>query len=381
MPVRQPTLEACVPDPGNGYDRSRTFEIPDEAAYRPPSILLQWHITERCNLRCAHCYQESYSRPDPSLEALLGILHQFTDMLQSWNRGCSPGREGDRARRVVPGQITLTGGEPLLHADFFPLLEAISRLRPSIHFSVLTNGSVIDQGTAARLRSLRPAFVQISLEGTEGRHDEIRGPGSYGAALAGIDNLVKAGIRTLISFTAHKANFRDFPEVAKIGQKLGVTRVWADRLIPNGSGSDLDLLTPSETAEFLRIMQETASRGKRAGSGTEIAMHRALQFLAAGGHPYSCQAGNSLITIMPDGELLPCRRMPVRVGNVLEEPLSVLYQKGKLFQKLRDEKRISRGCADCIFAALCRGGLRCLAYAVKGDAFAADPGCPLARHN
>lgn len=356
-------------------------EETSKAAYRPSNLLLQWHITERCNLRCAHCYQESYSGVDPDLEVLLGILRQFTDLLQSWNKGCAPDWKGEGPKQTIPGQIALTGGEPLLHADLFPLLESFSRTSPRIGFSILTNGTLVNRDIAARLRPLRPSFVQVSLEGTETRHDSIRGPGSYKAALAGIDNLVKAGITTLISFTAHKANYRDFPEVVKIGQKLGVARVWADRLIPTGSGTDLDLLTPAETSEFLQIMRETALKGERLKIRTEIAMHRALQFLAAGGQPYNCKAGVSLITIMPNGDLLPCRRMPIRIGNVLEEPLTALYQRSKLLNDLRDANRISDGCEDCVFAALCRGGLRCLAYAVKGDAFAADPGCPLARHD
>ena len=109
-------------------------------------------------------------------------------------------------------------------------------------------------------------------------------------------------------------------------------------------------------------------------------MHRALQFLVGGGRPYRCTAGDSLITVQPNGDVVPCRRMPLRVGNLLETPLAELYERSPLLRALRDPDRASRGCERCAFARLCGGGLRCLSAAVHGDPFVADPGCWLARN-
>ena len=47
-----------------------------------------------------------------------------------------------------------------------------------------------------------------------------------------LKNLKQAGIASTVSFTAHRNNFLEFPEVAKLGCQIGVSRVWADRLIP-----------------------------------------------------------------------------------------------------------------------------------------------------
>ena len=62
----------------------------------------------------------------------------------------------------------------------------------------------------------------------------------------------------MISFSAHRANFREFPEVCRLGRKLRVSRVWADRVVPLGSGAELreQVLTPEETCEFFHIMRE-----------------------------------------------------------------------------------------------------------------------------
>jgi radical SAM protein with 4Fe4S-binding SPASM domain len=104
-------------------------------------------------------------------------------------------------------------------------------------------------------------------------------------------------------------------------------------------------------------------------------MHRALQFLVGGGRPYHCTAGDSLLAVQANGDLYPCRRMPIRVGNLMETPLGSLYDQSLLLQALGDRRRIPGGCQGCVYRRLCRGGLRCLANMATGDPFTTDPGC------
>lgn len=345
-----------------------TGTCPDRA-YFPQGLLLQWHITERCNLRCAHCYQDSYSGDELPFDQLLQILEQYKGLLARWR---------DTHGQALRGQITVTGGEPFVRNDFLDLLHVFARDRRQFRFAILSNGTLIDAALAKRLGELRPAFVQISVEGTRETHDRIRGAGNYDKAVAALRHLVRVRVRTLISFSAHRGNFREFPEVACLGRSLGVSRVWADRVIPSGSGAALasQLLTPEETCEFFQIMQSERERTNRQWfERTEIAMHRALQFLVGGGQAYCCTAGDSLITVQPNGDLYPCRRMPICVGNLMETPLGQLYDSSGLFRRLRDRALISAGCEDCCHRRSCRGGLKCLSYAVTGDPFTADPGC------
>ncbi|MGE0087225.1 MAG: radical SAM protein [Desulfococcaceae bacterium] len=341
-------------------------EIP-ENAYIPSGLLFQWHITDRCNLRCTHCYQESYSGKEPGFEEMMEILEQFSQLVAGW-----------RTRKKVRAHITLAGGEPFVRKDFPDLLEVLHARRSEFSFAILSNGSFTDAKMARYLKKLSPAFVQISIEGSRESHEKIRGPGTFDMAVSALKHLVREGIRTFISFTAHRGNYREFPAVAGLGQKIGVSRVWADRLIPCGSGARLRemLLTPDETRDFFEIMAKTRPHfPKSLLCKTEISMHRALQFLIGGGRPYHCTAGDSLITVLPGGDLLPCRRMPVPVGNLREKSLTQLYYSSELFQALRDRTQISAGCEECFYSRLCRGGLKCLSHALCGDPFTADPGC------
>lgn len=330
----------------------------------PASMLLQWHITERCNLRCSHCYQDNYQRNELSFTALLKILEQFKELLQA----CKQYRGNQ-----IKAHITITGGEPFVRDDFFDLLEVFASHSQLFSFAILTNGTFIDDSKAKLLSKLNPAFIQVSIEGTETTHDGIRGKGNFAQTVATIKRLHANQIRTMISFTAHRKNFREFNEVAKLGQKLGVNKVWSDRLIPWGSGVKEQMMSQAETKEFFEIMEQAKNRITWFNN-TEIAMHRALQFLVAGGKPYQCTAGDTLLTVQANGDLYPCRRLPIKVGNLTERNLLELYYNSKILQDLRQHK-VSDGCQKCLFAKACRGGLRCLSYAVSGDQFKADPNC------
>jgi len=339
-----------------------------EAARRQARLLVfQWHITERCNRRCRHCYQEGYSGPELGLDDLLDVMEQFKALLADRNRASAP--------RAVRGHINVTGGEPFVRGDFLDLLEAFHANRRFFTFGILTNGTFIDAEMARRLRDLGVDFVQVSMEGGPATNDSIRGPGATEQTRAALTHLVRERISTAISFTAQRSNYREFPEVVRIGRELGVTRVWSDRLVPWGSGAADEVLTPEETRAFFEIMYRAHAETVGSFCRTRVHMGRALQFLVGGGRPYRCAAGDWLVTVEANGDVLPCRRMPIRVGNVLETPLTDIYHTNELLRDLRDRDRVPEGCEGCRYLRACGGGLRCLAYAVTGDPFTADPGC------
>lgn len=337
----------------------------------PHVLKLQWHITDRCNLRCSHCYQDTYNSEDLSYSQLLGIFEEYNGLLNQLNR---------ESPFPVRGHITITGGEPFLREDFVDLLEVLYTARDRISFAILSNGTLIDPPMARKLWELNASFVQVSVEGARDTNDTIRGSGVFERTAAALSYLVRERVRTFISFTAHQNNYLEFQKVARFGLQIGVTRVWSDRLIPWGNGSTFEslILSPDQTRRFFEIMNTAHGEALSSFCRTDISMHRALQFLIAGGTPYHCGAGHTLITVQPNGDLYPCRRMPIRIGNLMEDSLVEMYYKDCYFRALRDPFRISKGCEGCPFSSKCRGGLKCLSYAVTGDPFRADPGCWLA---
>lgn len=342
---------------------------PTDKGRRFGRMLLQWHVTERCNLRCAHCYQDGSPSQELEYQDLLRIVLQFHDLIKI---------RGKTIDGRVRGHITLTGGEPFVRRDFEEVLRHIAGERSWTSFAILTNGTLINDERARRLANLQVSYVQVSIDGTQAAHDQIRGKGNFQLTVEAVKHLVRAGIRTVISFTAHQGNYREFTAVAELGCRLQASRVWADRLVPCGQGADLAILSPEQTFEFFGIMRRARDSARRwRFCHTEVSMHRALQFLKGGCRPYHCTAGDTLLTVMPNGDLYPCRRMPVRVGNVMEKPLEQLYQ-DEFLRSLRNPHQVSQGCEQCVWRKLCRGGLRCLSYARTGSPFIADPGCWLA---
>ena len=338
--------------------------------FRPKNLLLQWHITNQCNLRCLHCYQKEYnSSEDLSGTQLQGILDQYIQLLTLWG---------------IKGHINITGGEPLMNKHLFTLLENIHLHKHLCGFAILSNGTYMTHDIAKHLKELGCAFFQISMEGNQATHDKIRGEGNQEKCIKALEILKKHKIQTMVSFTSSKLNVDSFDEVVKFCKNNGVNVLWTDRYIPMGNGKEIskELLQPTEVEAFFAKMYQWHHKLKRNWfTKTELRMHRALNFLTTEKQgcncyrPYKCSAGRTLLTIMPNGDLVPCRRMPIILGNLLKDNLEELYQNSLLLKMLRKNNYAYPGCEKCKHWDVCNGGLRCLSYAYYGNPFIADPQC------
>ena len=323
-------------------------------------FILQWHLSEHCNLHCLHCYQDGHKPMMLKYDELVNIYEQYKELLK---------------KLKMKGHINLTGGEPLCNPFFFRILDLIKKDSDLISFSILSNGTLIDEKMASRLASYHPYYVQVSLEGGKKINDYIRGKGTYKQIGKGIDNLKKEGIFTSISFTATKINYQEFPKVVKYARKHHVDNVWSDRYIPLGKEDKSLMLDYQDTRKYLDIMnKEREKLIKKNISIPRISMYRALQFQMTNDFAYGCTAGDTLLTVMENGDLVPCRRMPIVIGNLLKDNMYHLYKNHPLLKELRKNK-IPDECQLCDDASMCHGGLKCLTYAIYNDLNHKDIGC------
>ncbi len=320
-------------------------------------FILQWHITHRCNLRCRHCYQTDYTA-FTEREDMENVLDQFEELL----RVCG-----------ARGHINITGGEPMLHPELFWLLNQAKRR--SVSTAVLTNGTLIGLHEARMLKASGVRYVQVSLDGTRKTHDAIRGKGSFDQASEGIIALRSQGIFTSVSFTAQKNNLRELKKLAEVCNQLGADMLWFDRVIIPVE-KDCEELVPS-AAEYKRLCK-TAARLCQNGI---VTCGRALQFIPCREkHIYKCTAGDSLLALLADGTVMPCRRLPLVVGNIKSESLLTIYRESPALQELR-ALEIPDGCKACRYKDMCRGGSKCAAYAKTGRYDTADPDCGIVTLN
>lgn len=323
-------------------------------------FILQWHLSEVCNLKCLHCYQEKHQPIQLSYSQLLSILEQYRELLKNLN---------------LKGHINLTGGEPLCSPHFYKILDEFKKDKQLYTFSILTNGTLITNDVASKISKYNPEYVQISLEGGKKTNDYIRGNGVYSKVAQAIKYLKKYNIYVSLSFTATKLNYKEFPKVVRFAEKYGIDNIWSDRFIPLNSKTDIPLLmNKKETNEYLKIMEDERIKLKLNKSKTNISMYRALQFQMTNDYPYACSAGKSLLTVMENGDLVPCRRMPIVVGNLQEENMYELYENSTILKNLRNEN-IPDDCKKCEHSKMCAGGLKCLTYALYKDFNHKDIGC------
>lgn len=276
----------------------------------------------------------------------------------------------------MKGHINITGGEPLCNPHLFNILDLIKKDEDLISFSLLTNGTLITEEIAKKIKKYNPSYVQVSLEGGKRTNNYIRGKGTYNQIAKGITNLRNQDIFTSISFTATKLNYKEFPKVVKYARKYDVNNVWSDRYIPLGGSIDKDLaLNYEQTREYLRIMNKERNKLKKVkNNNTTISMYRALQFQMTNDFAYGCTAGDTLLTVMENGDLVPCRRMPIVVGNLFKITMYDLYRNNNILKELR-EKKIPDECIECEHSEMCHGGLKCLTYTMYNDLNHKDYGC------
>jgi AdoMet-dependent heme synthase len=342
-------------------------------------FFIQWHLTDRCNLNCRHCYQEGPSSGEMPLPEIRSVVGEIGEMIKAWS---------DAYEIAFSPSFNVTGGEPFLRRDLFEILEIMGRHGFDLY--LLSNGILIDRTKAEYLARLSVKGVQISLEGPEEIHESIRGRGSFSSSLKGISHLVAAGINVTINMTLSELNAGTLTEMAALTKSLGVKRLGFSRLVPSGKGADLlALALPRERVkELYQKLLSTQIDGLQMVTGDPVAsqmdplgLGEDLGTVPLGG----CAAGVSGLTIMPDGTIVPCRRLPVPIGRVTKDSLRELWVTSPVLEALRDKSRYQGKCGQCSRWAACRG-CRAIAYAYsasKGEKnyLAEDPQCFLDERN
>lgn len=362
---------------GNSNDRQKA------------TFALQLHITDKCNLRCKHCYRSGQPIKEMSLYEARKAIDDFADA----------------SEKLGNCVIGLTGGEPLLSENIFRILDYLKEKRSEGHpisAILMTNGTLITSKIAQKLNSYFPFLysVQISLDGaTPEVHDAIRGKGSFKRAVRGLETLIdETQLGTIISFTFHKQNLQDIPRIVELVEKLGVTGLHVTRLVPVGRARELESsrLSAQEVRRVLTYLHEREiefEAERQNGNRKPIIVQNrclfhltdpqdAIQRFQQGKRRLgnACAIGLAAATILADGTVLLCRRLPIPIGNVLEERfLDIWYKSDLLWEFRRRAKNVKGKCRQCEFSnkykSLCNGGAACMSYAYYGDYNMPDPHC------
>lgn len=322
-------------------------------------------------MRCKHCYRTEGDVEALSFDDIIAVIEQFKALVNTYNTGHNVKRRA---------HINITGGEPFFRKDIKDILFYLGENKDVFSYGILSNGSFIDDEIIAILKKTEVSFVQLSIDGNREMHDLLRAEGDYDRVFKTAEYLEKNGIKTYISFTANKSNYKYLPLVARECRKRKITKLWSDRLVPIGNGQDLENLkiTSDILPDYIKFLKKAKGNllTQKLYKKTNVTMNRALQFQNSDGEIYSCSAGDSLITVDEFGNIMPCRRMPIICGNVLKDNLCDVYYNNAIFKELR-QKFTPKECSDCKFSYYCNGGAKCQSYATYNSFYKADPACGL----
>ena len=341
------------------------------------NFYFQWHITNKCNLRCSHCYQDSYTdQSDLSLDELKGIADKIFLTMAKWNK---------------KGDISVTGGEPLIKKELFPLLNYLNDSDDISRLDVLCNGILITNEVAQHLKKIRKLNnVQVSLDGaTPAIHDKIRGAGTFEKALKGIRILVNHGIDVKVMFTLQQLNKDEIPALIDLVIHEKISGLTIERMVPTGSGRDKknSMLSPQELKKTFQYISDRADLEYRNGHNLQVLKYRPLWInidpcranIASGTKPHEelgavCSIGYDGLCIMPDASVLACRRLPIIIGNLKLDSIEKIWFESELLCQIRDKGNLKGKCENCEHVPRC-SGCRSMAYAVTDDYLAEDPQC------
>ena len=345
--------------------------------------LVVWNTTNRCNLRCKHCYISAEDRGYGN-ELTTSEAEDFIT---------------DLAEMRVP-VLLFSGGEPLLRPDIFHL----SRFGTDkgLRIVLSTNGTLITPEIARSIKESGMQYVGVSLDGLQETHDEFRRlTGALEKALQGIRNSMELGLKTGIRFTINKFNKEDLSGVLDLLEREGIPRFCMYHLVYSGRGKDMMAMDISreEKLETIKFLVDKTIELHEKGVETELLTvdnhadgvyiynylmeknpdraDEVMQLLKMHG---GCSAGTKFSNVDPQGNVHPCQFWQhVNLGNVRERKFSEIWndEHNEFLIGMRQKDKMLKGrCGQCSFKTVC-GGCRIRAEVVHGDLWAEDPACYL----
>ena len=132
--------------------------------YGKREFIIQWHITNKCDFRCQHCYiphtEKEHDNPNKlNLTQSYKIIDELSKLTKRWN---------------IIGRINFSGGNPLLDKNFFEFANYASHKK--IRIGILGNPtSVLKEDILKKLKGIPVWRYQISIDGLKENHEKLRG--------------------------------------------------------------------------------------------------------------------------------------------------------------------------------------------------------------
>lgn len=268
--------------------------------YYPRRLTVE--LTHKCNLSCKHCYICAGKNQQATIP---------TKQLLSFLK---------RLKHLRLQGIDLTGGEPLLHPDFFTILSFC--IQTFEHVDLLTNGTLITEEIADKLAEYKEKLrICVSLDGSTAEiHNNIRGWG-FSEVVSGIKNLTSRGLFVRVGMSYTSDSYHDIENTIMLAKKLGAQRFTFSPILPFGRGEKIQTdrtraLTETQIKSIVEIIE------KHKEFITSIDSDKIEK------EKPGCGAGFSCVVINPNGDVRPCILLPeewLSLGNIFKKSPKNLF--------------------------------------------------------
>ncbi len=308
-------------------------------------VLSELAFTYKCNLKCQFCYAGCNCTTNPTGSDKELSLAEFKQIIHTIY-----------TEAKVPS-ISFTGGEPTLRPE---ILIACTRYAKELGMRVnlITNGTLIDQAYAEKLVNAGLDSVQVSIEGTTpSTHDIlVHHKGAFEKSIKTVRIFKKLGIHVHTNTTLNKKNAEDCIRLPEFVKELQLDRFSMNLVIPTGSSvfNDGLVINYSEVGNIIKQIQK-----KSIEQGVEFMWYSPVPLCMFNtitndlGNK-GCAACDGLLSIAPNGDVLPCSSYDQAVGNLIESDFSKVWE-GKNAKYFREKKFAHELCSSCDSLAACNG--------------------------
>lgn len=313
----------------------------DNLRKSPHLVWLFFEITDRCNLYCKHCGSNCSSMGQyltkEDIESTLSSIQNKKPM------------------------ICLTGGEPMLHQDFFEIAECVKAM--GFNWGMTTNATLIDKKAAMNLRRAGMSTVSVSLDGMEQSHDYLRQKkGAWRKAIDGIQELQAAGFEPQVTTVVHQKNYDDLDSLYDLLCKLGISSWRPINVEPIGRACESGDLILSHD-QFTNLLAFILNKRFDNNCNMEVTFgcshYLGVEYeRMVRDHYFLCGAGILTASIRSNGDICACLDIEnideLVQGNIRTDNFMDVWR--ERFQVFRTDRTGScLKCIDCQERFICGG--------------------------
>jgi MoaA/NifB/PqqE/SkfB family radical SAM enzyme len=204
----------------------------------------------------------------------------------------------------------------------FEIFETLTK--GGVEIKIETNGLDLDDAACDKLKALKIACVQISIDGKDAAtHEKLRPGSGYAPAWAAIDRLAKRGLEPELVFIPTKINVQDAVPVYEQAAKRGVRTFVTGPMMRLGRAAHAwDSLAATDEQWSDAVMSLKAAAAALKGPRLAIypwGIQREMELRA--------ESPQSMVLVVPNGRAKLLNALPFAVADLKTESLASAWPK------------------------------------------------------